>query len=134
MTRSTPISEVMTSSVRTAEVATRVGELHRLLREERCHHLPIADGNRLVGVVSARDLLRFARERGIKGSAGWAEDETTAGTLMSTKLVTVRAHEPIEVAIDCIADGHIHSVLVLDKEDRLVGILTEKDLLAFLGS
>jgi acetoin utilization protein AcuB len=134
MSRTTPISEVMTSKVRTANEATRVGELREILREEHVHHLPIVSGGRIVGLVSARDLLSFAREKGIAGSTRWDEDTTTAAELMSTKLVTVRAQDPVEVAIDVIADGRVHSALVLDEGGQLAGIVTEKDLLAYLGS
>jgi len=46
--------------------------------------------------------------------------------------VTVQAGDSVEQAIERIADGTIHSVLVLDEGRRLVGIVTDTDLLDYL--
>jgi CBS domain-containing protein len=51
---------------------------------------------------------------------------------MKTELVTIRENESIEKAIDVLADGSIHSVLVINKDERLVGIATNIDLLDYL--
>jgi len=134
MTRSTPISDLMTRSVRTLGVEASIDELRRLLREEACHHVPIVEGHKVVGIVSARDLLRCARDRELAGSASWGGDDTTAGDLMSTELVAVLASEPVEAAINRIADGRVHSLLVLDEDGHLAGIVTDTDLLDFLAS
>ena len=48
----------MVSAAATAGLGTSVGEAHRLLREHGMSHLPILDGDLLVGIVSVRDLLR----------------------------------------------------------------------------
>jgi CBS domain-containing protein len=53
---------------------------------------------------------------------------------MTRELVTVRDDDPLDRAIDEIADAHIHSVLVLDGDERLVGILTDKNIVEFLAS
>ena len=135
MPRSTPISELMTSHVRTLAVDAKPSEARRLLSKERIHHLPIVENGILVGLLSSRDLVRVLRE----SRAGSAEnpDEaldraTSLRSLMSTELVTLRADEPISRAIDLVADGSIHSVLVLDATRRLVGIVTDTDLLDYL--
>ena len=56
----------------------------------------------------------------------------TLAETMSTDLATLRADEPVERAIERIAEGRLHSVLVLDTESRLVGIVTDTDLLDYL--
>jgi acetoin utilization protein AcuB len=48
----------MAAVAATATPGTSVGEAHRLLREHGIHHLPVLDGDLLVGIVSQRDLLR----------------------------------------------------------------------------
>jgi len=52
---------------------------------------------------------------------------------MTRELVTVRDDDPIDRAIDLIADAHIHSVLVVDADERLVGIVTDKDIVQYLS-
>jgi len=54
----TSISDVMTPSVRVVDtMATRL-EVQRLMEEEHIRHVPVVDGNTVVGVISLRDVLR----------------------------------------------------------------------------
>ena len=137
MTQSTPISELMTSPVRTVAVDAKLSEVRRALTHGNFHHVPVVNGDKLVGIVSSRDLLRVYRESGSKAS-GKADDlldrGATVAEIMSTDLVVIRSHESVETAIGLIASGAIHSVLVLDREERLVGIVTDTDLLDYLCS
>lgn len=52
------VRDVMRRAGATAAPATPVGEAHRLLREHAMTHLPVLDGDLLVGIASQRDLLR----------------------------------------------------------------------------
>jgi CBS domain-containing protein len=135
MPRKTPISELMTTHVHTLDVGAKLSEVRRVLTKQRVHHVPIVDDGVLVGMVSSRDLVRILHAA--KAGAGESVDETldrssTVAKLMSSDLVTVRSDESVEQAVERIADGSIHSVLVLDAGGRLVGIVTDTDLLDYL--
>jgi CBS-domain-containing membrane protein len=135
MSRKTPISELMTTRVHTLEVGAKLSEVRRMLTEQRVHHLPIVDKGVLVGMVSSRDLVGILRRA--KPAPGESVDQTldrssTVAKVMSSELVTVRSDESVEQAIERIADGSVHSVLVLDAGRRLVGIVTDTDLLDYL--
>jgi CBS domain-containing membrane protein len=135
MSRKTPISELMTTQVHTLEVGAKLSEVRRMLTEQRVHHVPIVAEGVPVGMVSSRDLVRILRAA--KPAAGASIDETldrssTVAKVMSSELVTVGADESVERAIESIADGSVHSVLVLDAGRRLVGIVTDTDLLDYL--
>ena len=139
MPRQTPVSTVMTRSVRTADVSSKLSAVRHALIAAECHHLPIVDGDRLVGILSWRDLVRAYRkahgaETGDPVSIDEALDRsTTVEEVMSQNLVTLRPDDPLIRAIDLIADAHIHSVLVLDEDNRLVGIVTDKDIVEYLA-
>lgn len=135
MSRRATISELMTKRVRTLGVDAKLSEARRALTQERIHHLPIVEGGVLVGLLSSRDLVGILRE----AKAGGAENvdaildrASSIREVMSTDLVTLRPDDPVERAVDLIADGTIHSLLVLDEQRRLVGILTDTDLLDYL--
>lgn len=128
------VENVMTSHVRTAGADERLHEIWQHLVDEQCHHIPVVENGKPVGMISTRDLLRIARKHGAQRvSAGLYGDET-AGDVMSTELVTVRVDDPVEVAIDRIGRGDIHALIVLDTEDNLAGIVTNHDLLDYLIS
>ena len=52
----TPISEVMSKDLVTAEPATSLREAARIMTEKWIRHLPVLEAGRLVGIVSQRDL------------------------------------------------------------------------------
>jgi CBS domain-containing protein len=52
----TPISEVMSKDLVTAEPGTSLREAARIMTEKWIRHLPVLEGGRLVGIVSQRDL------------------------------------------------------------------------------
>lgn len=132
--RAVPVSDVMTSHVRVAEPSQPLHEIWQMLTEERCHHIPVLENDRPVGMISTRDLVRVARKHGAqKLSAGLYGNET-AEEIMSRDLETIQADESVEVAIDRIGRGDIHALLVLDDEARLAGIVTNHDLLHYLIS
>ena len=99
-----------------------VGEALELIRVHNIRHLPVVEGDRLVGVVTDRDL-RLALDPD-------DHDSTTAAVAdcMSTALVVAHPDMPVESAAGLLAEHRIGSLPVLE-DGTLVGILTESDLL-----
>ena len=105
-----------------------------MLTDERCHHIPIVDEGRPVGMISTRDLVRVAHKHGAeKLSAGLYGNET-ASDIMTRGLETIYADEAVEAAIDRIGIGEFHALVVLDDEENLAGIVTHHDLLDYLAN
>ncbi|MBQ1089905.1 CBS domain-containing protein [Streptomyces sp. B93] len=140
------VGSVMTTDVVRAEYGTTFKKVARLLAEHDISGLPVVDEDEhVIGVVSETDLMmrqaqtpdpfepparvRFAalrpgaRRRAAKSSA------RTAGRLMTEPAVTVHADDTIVAAARTMAQRHVERLPVLDEEDRLVGIVTRRDLL-----
>jgi acetoin utilization protein AcuB len=128
------IADVMTSRVHTAQPSQCLADIWRILVEQRCHHVPIIGGEQLVGVISARDLVRVARDSGARKLSEGVLRDKTAADVMSTDLQTIHVDDPVEFAIDRIGVGDIHALLVVDDDDGLAGIVTHHDLLHYLTS
>jgi len=74
--KETPVSEIMTDRLITASPASTVEECMRLMTENRIRHLPVLDGERVVGVVSIGDLVNWtitAHEETIVHLQGYIE-------------------------------------------------------------
>jgi CBS domain-containing protein len=56
--RDTPVSEIMTEKVFYALPTQMVDEAMNLMTEKRIRHLPVMDGNRILGVISMGDLVK----------------------------------------------------------------------------
>jgi len=128
------IRDVMTSRVRTARPDQSLQEVWRMLVAERCHHIPIVDEGRPVGMISTRDLVRVARKHGAEKLSAGLYGSEIAADIMSRGLETIYTDEPVEAAIDRIGAGEFHALVVLDDDDNLAGIVTNHDLLHYLAS
>jgi CBS domain-containing protein len=58
-----PVSRVMTSPAITAETKTPILSALALMTERRIRHLPVAEGGRLIGIVSIGDLVKYRMDR-----------------------------------------------------------------------
>lgn len=56
---STPVSEVMTPNPKTITPEMSIQDTLQLISEQRCRHLPVMDGGRMVGLVSQGDITRW---------------------------------------------------------------------------
>jgi CBS domain-containing protein len=124
----------MTSSVRTACAEDELPGIWQLLVDEKCHHVPIVEKKRPIGIISTRDLMRLSQENGGEKVSSGIYEKKTAAEIMSTDLETVQVDDPVEVAIDRIGCGDIHALIVLDDDENLAGIVTNHDLLNYLLS
>ncbi len=132
--KTTPISEWMTETVTTIALDAPLSEARRLFSREGIHHLPVVHEGQLVGMLSSRDLLRAIRgaaEDARVTSDAELDRSAEISDLMSRDLVMLRPHASVEEAVDLVADGAMHAVLVVDDDRRLVGIATDADLLAY---
>jgi CBS domain-containing protein len=55
--RNTPIKDVMTTEVVSAESTEQASHVLEKMQRHRCRHMPVVDGDQLVGFLSLRDLL-----------------------------------------------------------------------------
>ncbi|MDX6312619.1 MAG: hypothetical protein QOF44_2083 [Streptomyces sp.] len=136
------IGNVMTSDVVRAVYATPFKQIAALLARNHISGLPVVDEDeKVIGVLSETDLMlrqaeqedaghlrRFRLTRAARRAAARAHART-AGQLMSTPPVTVRADDSITRAARAMAEHHVERLPVLDEENRLVGIVTRQDLL-----
>ncbi len=132
--RTTLVADVMTTRVQTATSSQSLQEIWALLSREKCHHVPIVENDRVVGIISSRDLVRIARQRGVSKLSPSALGETTAMDAMTHDVETIDRDAPVELAIDRIGRGDLHALVVVDEDDALAGIVTDRDLLHFLVS
>jgi acetoin utilization protein AcuB len=108
----------------------------RLTSSHRLRHLPVllANGD-LAGILSDRDI-RLAMPSPLATPDAEASEflaRTAIAAIMTREVITIEPDAPIEEAAKLIHRHRISSLPVLDERLRLVGILTETDILrAFL--
>ncbi|MEQ1800339.1 MAG: CBS domain-containing protein [Gammaproteobacteria bacterium] len=113
-------------------------DLHRvkdLFELYRFHHLLVLLGEKLVGVISDRDLLR-ATSPFIGRASERPQDVATLNRrvhqIMTRSLVVVTAETPVQDAARLMLDKRVSCLPVVTDDDRLLGIVTWRDQLRSL--
>ena len=115
------IQEAMTPNPTTVEPKTTVQEAARSMKSEDVGSLPIVDGDKLVGVITDRDLA-------IRVVAEGRGTDTTVGEIASKDVVTVDPQQSIDDATRLMAEHQVRRLPVVEEDGRLVGILAQADV------
>ncbi|WP_341676129.1 HPP family protein [Niveibacterium sp. SC-1] len=137
--------DLMSRDVISVEFATDLEEAWHSLRDHHFKALPVIDrARRVIGIVTQADFIRHAE--GVAGSGSLerlkrllrptpgpnSDKAEVVGQIMSVPACCVAASAPLSDALAVLATVGKHHVPVLDEERRLVGMLTQSDLLAAL--
>lgn len=117
------VEEFTTPNPITADENDGVEEMQSLMRKHGIRHLPIMRGNKIIGIVSQRDLAVLA------GLDLGKQVQVRASDLMKTDPVTVRSSDPLDDVAYRMSERKIGSVIVLDDSGAPYGIFTATDAL-----
>jgi CBS domain-containing protein len=116
------VADVMQREVRLASPEDTVQQAARLMREEDTGVLPVSEGDRLVGMVTDRDLaVRVAAE-------GRDPARTKVREVMTPEVRYVFEDEDLRHVADNMAEQQIRRLPVMNRNKRLVGVVSLSDL------
>ena len=116
------IRDAMTSNPRGVEMNTPVADAAQLMKTEDVGSLPVLEGDRLVGMVTDRDIvIRVIAE-------GNDVQSTTVGEIASRELVTVDPQQELDEALRLMAQHQVRRLPVVEEDGKLVGILAQADV------
>lgn len=111
------VEEYMTREVETVTPSETVGAVATRIAESAEHSgFPVCEGRRVVGFVSARDLLR-------------ADENQPLSTAMSTDIVVAHPAMQVTDAARVILRSGIQKLPVIDDDGDLVGIISNADVI-----
>jgi CBS domain-containing protein len=126
------IKDIMVKEVATLDVNDELSLANDIMRLGRIRHLPVVDGQTLVGIISERDLFRSSLAQAL-GYGSEATRQMMKGIrikdLMVTNLITVSPDTEMLAAIQLMLTRKIGCLPVVEN-DRLVGLITETDILS----
>jgi len=115
------IRDAMTGNPRSIGASAAVVEAARLMREGDIGSLPITDDERLVGMITDRDITTMVVAEG-------ADPETTSvGDVSSRDPISVEPDEALEDALQLMARHQVRRLPVVEN-GRLVGIVAQADI------
>ena len=134
MKQRSPISEIITKNLVTANVTDGLKEISGLLKTNNIRHIPIVSGDKLVGIISKTDIMRLSFGDIYEGQENADEaifDMLTTAQVMVNSPTTVNAHDTIKEVAELMSSVEFHALPVLD-EGKIVGIISTTDLIKYL--
>ena len=115
------VKDAMTSDVKTATPSQSLTDAAKLMKQEDVGSVPIVDGERLVGMVTDRDIV-------IRGIADGSDPHAVkVGDIASRDVVTVRPDDDLDEAMRLMAQHQVRRLPVFD-DGHLVGVVATADV------
>ena len=124
------VKDSMTREVVALPPQSTAGEALALCRERRIRHLPVLEDDRLVGIVSDRDLRSATPALGDPARAE-ALGRILVHEVMVREVATAHPDDPIEEAANALRERKIGCLPVIE-DGALVGIVTSSDVMEAL--
>jgi CBS domain-containing protein len=117
------IQDIMTRDVQTISPEETVRRAAQMMDELNVGSIPVCDGNKLVGMITDRDITVRST------AAGQAPESTRVGDVMSTDVRTCSPHQSVDEVLGQMGDVQIRRVPVIDQASHaVVGIVSLGDM------
>ncbi len=116
------VDEIMTSPVETITTDTSLAEAARMMLDLGIGLLPVSKDQKLVGVVSDRDITIGAVAMGLN------PEQTKAHVVMTSHVFSCPTGSDVMDACQLMEEKQVRRLLVMDAEDRAIGIISLADI------
>ncbi len=137
--------DIMSKDIVSVEFGTELAEAWTLMREYSIEALPVLNRARhVIGIVTRSDFIYHADLPDYAGMRGrlraflrrtdhtHSDKHEVVGQIMSTQVRTAADSTPIAELVHLMSDAGFHRLPVIDAQSRLVGMVTQTDLVAAL--
>ena len=141
----TDCADIMSRDVVSVDFGTELQAAWDLLHQHRLAALPVVDrGRRIIGIITRADFIAHANLAGGPGYARRLQNllrplklshslkPEVVGQVMQKAVRTARVDQPIVELVAAMSDAGVHAMPVIDDNRKLVGMITQSDLLAAL--
>lgn len=134
MKKREPVSEIMTKSVISVNKDNNnLRDVKTIFHKENIRHLPVNDGQKIIGIISKNDLMRLSF-----GSMFDNQENADEAVLDMLSIDQVMTHNPqtadssteIREIAQMLIDGGFHSLPIVD-DGKTVGIVTSTDVMKY---
>ena len=127
----------MSDDLITANKNDSFSKVKSLMEEKKIHHIPVVDGEKLIGIISRTDILQYSHSKAFGGDDSFADasldQNVSIEKLMTKTPKTIKSSDSIKHAVEILNSFSFNSIPVVSSENsNLVGIVTTKDLMNYL--
>jgi len=112
--------DIMSSPVKTVNTLTSIEETKKILLRYGHNGIPVVEEGELKGIITMQEVNR-AKQHGF--------GKELVSKYMSDQIITVKLNTPLTEIQELMINYDIGRILVVNQEDKLVGIITRTDLI-----
>jgi CBS domain-containing protein len=125
------VADIMVKEVATLDIEDELSLANDIMRLGRIRHLPVVSGEKVMGIISERDLFRSSLAQAL--GYGNKDSREVMRTLrikdvMVKKVVTITPDTELKNAVAIMVERKIGCLPVV-QDDKLLGLITETDIL-----
>ena len=121
----TYVSEVMTKDVTACSPETAIKDVINILSRNRRSSLVIIENNEPVGIITERDLVAIMEDM----LNDVVCDHLSIDKFMTSPTITIDSHMTLKEAVKISINKNIRHLPVVDKDNKLIGLLTQPNML-----
>ena len=115
------VSQVMTRDVKTVRPDQTAKDAAKFMLNEDAGSMPVSDGDRLIGMITDRDIA-------VRGVARGYGPDTPIRELMTDEVICVREDDDVEDVAVKMSQAQVRRLPVIDANEKLCGIVSLGDL------
>lgn len=126
------IKDWMATTILTVDANTSVMRATRTMKENNIRRLPVMSHGKLIGVITDRDLKEASPSTTSDidiHEMYYLLSEMKVKDVMTDKCISLKQNDTLEKAALVMLKERISGIMILDDEEKLVGLLSETDIL-----
>ena len=135
MKKNESIEKIINRDLESVHTGMAISDVRKLFVQKGIHHVPVVSGEKLVGIISASDILGISVD-GIGADPremdAYLDHRFSIEELMTQNLKTLPVKSTIADAAELLSEGSFHAAPVVDDQGCLAGLVTSTDLIRYL--
>ena len=128
-----PVSEIMSKNVEACSPEDEVDNIWRLMQTKSVAGMPVVKKDRLVGIVTQKDLLESgAMLPTFESAKGRFRASSKISSIMKTEVIAVKPSAKVSEVAKIMVSKNIGRIPVKDEKGRLIGIVDREDIVRLL--
>jgi CBS domain-containing protein len=117
------VADFMSTRVITSDPEDHISQIASSMQRSKVGAVAVMKNHRIVGILTERDFVRIVEK------VGMLLKEDRAKHFMANPVITVQSDASVPDAIKLMQANHIRHLIVLDKDLKMVGMISARDLM-----
>ena len=115
------IEKIMTKSIITGNISNTLSEIAEIMKKYDIGFLPISDKNKIIGVITDRDII-------VEALSNKESENDLIDKYLTSNIITIEQNKTVEEAIDLMGNKKIRRLIVTNN-NKITGIISLADII-----